>query len=47
MKQLSLYSSLKRKAVELLSKGAVKEYMHTLMQLSQLEKEMAKMSLLN
>jgi hypothetical protein len=47
MKLFPLYQSLKKKSVELLSKGILDEYFETLILLSNLEKQMAVLSRLN
>jgi hypothetical protein len=47
MKLFSVYQNLKRKSVELLSKGILDEYFETLILLSNIEKQMAVLSRLN
>ncbi|GEM_PF-3517459 len=47
MKVYEMYERLKRKSVELLSKGLFNEYFDTLMTLSKLEKQMIEMTRLN
>jgi hypothetical protein len=44
MKLFSVYQSLKRKSVELLSQGYLNEYFETLMELSSIEKQIATLS---
>ena len=39
MKTIEIYNSLKKKSVELMSKGFLEEYFYTLMQISKLEKQ--------
>ena len=39
MKTIEIYTSLKKKSVELMSKGFFDEYFSTLMQLAKLEKQ--------
>jgi len=47
MKLFSHYQKLKKKSVELLSKGILDEYFEILIQLSQLEKQLLTLSRLN
>jgi len=41
MKTIEIYTSLKKKSVELMSKGFFEEYFNTLMQLAKLEKQIS------
>jgi len=47
MKLLATYKKLKKKSVELLSKGKLDEYFEILFQISQLEKRMKLLPVLN
>jgi len=47
MKLFSHYQTLKKKSIELLSKGILDEYFEILIQLSQLEKQLVTLSRLN
>ncbi len=47
MKSFSRYQQLKKKSLELLSKGILDEYFETLIMLSQLEKQMLQLARLN
>jgi len=47
MKLLVTYQRLKKKSVELLSKGKLDEYFETLLKITQIEKQMANLPVLN
>jgi len=47
MKLFATYQKLKRKSLELLSKGFLDDYFETLMQIAKLEKQMQQMQYLN
>jgi len=47
MKLFATYQKLKRKSLELLSKGFLDDYFETLMQITKLEKQMQQLQYLN
>ena len=47
MKLFTTYQNLKRKSLELLSKGFLDDYFEALMQITKLEKQMQQMQYLN
>ena len=47
MKLFATYQKLKRKSLELLSKGFLDDYFETLMQIAKLEKQMQQLQYLN